>query len=1219
MAILAAAGRIVQSGRGRPVALRTMRKALVVALFLLSGAAALAYQVSWTRHLVLVFGNTTRAVALILAAYMLGLALGSEFGGRLADRAKRPVLLYAIFEAAIGIFALAFPPLVGGVRSTYISLGTDAFPVLFGGAFLVLLVPTFLMGTTLPLLVRTVVRDPAKTGGDVGLLYGMNIVGAVIGTAITGFWLIEHAGVLGATRYAAALNVLIALLALAVPRLPTRSPPTPAAPVVSEKETVEVAVPPGSLRASKAAQSSTTARAAMIAAFGGGLVGLAAEVVWTRLLVFFLQGFTYTFTAMLAVFLSGLALGGFVFGRVALRTKRPALLAGRLQLLLGVASAAAFLVLANHYPLTKGVFRFVGESLGIETLRPRHITSLLLASATVLIVPTFLMGGVLPLAAAAYQRGLADLGTRIGRLYAANTIGAVLGALIAGFLLAPLAGPAWAAVWVALAAVGTGALVVFTVDGVRRTALPVAAAVVATVVLLALAEPSRPFLTRSHVFLGARGREHTLLDSREGVVCQVSVVENEREGFRLLYTDEFQAAGTRPEYRYMRMLAHLPVAMTDDPTRVLVVCYGTGTTCASAATHPEVRELDIVEISPEVIDVASYFGHVNNNVLSGAGRDDLTVRVHVDDGRNFVLRSKEQWGVISLEPLMPYTPAAIHFYTEDFYRECRPRLTEGGMMCQWIPLHGLSRAHLRQLVSAFVNVFPGAAMFHVEGAVALIGGKSPVTLDHGAIASRLAAPPVVADLSAAGFADPVRALATVVSTGDALDEFGAVEPMTDEHPWLEFHPIPAGVQPKHLWENLGAMRELREAYVRLPVERNAQLDARYETARDVGNLILEAQHLLEEAGLLQRLKQTDGALTSLRGAREALHHATAIDPVDPAARRGYESVERTWRTMSADAYIQAGDLPAAERELKRALGYRTETQRDVVPTLLATVLNRREEFLDALSHATEATMLYPRGRDALAERAYARAALGDMAGAAADYRRALGDDDPEVLGARLAGDARRALDAAPGDDEATLTERIETALGGQRLARIPATHVLRLLRADHPDGFSTHFADDIAVLAADAPDPGAKMAALKRVWIAAPHGAGDAALQVARDPQASQSLGRAATEAFAELAPGRIDELLDATLPVHVLATAARAAGGSPSMRPGPALLDLLEHEDAAVRDGARRGLYSLTGGRPDALAVLDTTAWPSESYSDAVFAIREWWQRAYEMGAPPE
>ena len=238
---------------------------------------------------------------------------------------------------------------------------------------------------------------------------------------------------------------------------------------------------------------------------------------------------------------------------------------------------------------------------------------------------------------------------------------------------------------------------------------------VATVVLLVLSDPGRPFLTRSHVFQGVRGREHTLLDSREGVVCQVSVVENEREGFRLLYTDEFQAAGTRPEYRYMRMLAHLPVALADDPSRVLVICWGTGTTCASASTHPGVRELDIVEISPEVLAVADYFDHVNRGALTGAGRDDLDVRVHVDDGRNFVLRSDEQWGVISLEPLMPYTPAAIHFYTEDFYRECRPRLADGGMMCQWIPLHGLSRVHLQQLVSAFVNVFPGAAMVPRRG------------------------------------------------------------------------------------------------------------------------------------------------------------------------------------------------------------------------------------------------------------------------------------------------------------------------------------------------------------------------------------------------------------------------------------------------------------------------------------------------------------------------
>jgi spermidine synthase len=173
------------------------RRGLLVLLFVLSGAAALCYEVAWTRHLVLVFGNTTRAVALLLGAYMLGLALGSEVGGRLADRTRRPALLYAAFEIAVAVFALAFPWLVDAARAVYLGLGTSATPVLFVLAFALLVIPTFCMGTTLPLLARATVADPARTGRDVGSLYAANIVGAVLGAGATGFVLMESLGGLG--------------------------------------------------------------------------------------------------------------------------------------------------------------------------------------------------------------------------------------------------------------------------------------------------------------------------------------------------------------------------------------------------------------------------------------------------------------------------------------------------------------------------------------------------------------------------------------------------------------------------------------------------------------------------------------------------------------------------------------------------------------------------------------------------------------------------------------------------------------------------------------------------------------------------------------------------------------------------------------------------------------------------------------------------------------
>ncbi len=1173
-----------------------MRRALVLLLFLLSGAAALAYQVAWTRHLVLVFGNTTRAVSLILAAYMLGLALGSEAGGRLADRVRRPVLWYAAFEASIGIFALLFPALVGGVRAAYLALGTAASPVLFVGAFAVLLVPTFLMGTTLPLLVRATVDAPERTGGTVGLLYGANTLGAVAGTAVTGFWLIEAAGVLGSTRWAAAVNVLVGALGLLVPLLPTRSRGAPA----------PSRAPAGAAPASAAGRP---AAAALCAVFAGGLVGLAAEVVWTRLLVFFLQGFTYTFSALLTMFLLGLALGALAFGRVAARSPAPARTTGRLQLMVGVLSAAVLLVLVHHHAGTQAVWAWVGDTLGIEELRPRHVVTLLVASGVVLLPPAFVMGGVFPLAAAAYQRGLGDLGARIGRLYAVNTVGAVLGALVAGFVLAPLAGPSWSAVAVAAGGVATGAAVLHLAGTPRGEWLRwVGGSAVAATVLCAAAGPQVPFLLRSHVFAGSRARENRLLETREGVVCQVSVVANDRDDYRLLYTDEFQAAGTKPEYRYMRMLAHLPVALADDPSSALVICFGTGTTAGSVAVHPEVRRLDIVEISPEVLEVAPAFAAENKDVL-GSPRPGLDLRVHVDDGRNFVLRSREQWGVISLEPLMPYTPAAMHLYTADFYRECRPRLAPGGTMCQWIPLQGLSAAHLRQLVSAFVEVFPGAAMFHVDGAVALIGGDRPVELDYARVAERCASPAVHADLRAVGFDDPVRALATFVAAGDVLAEFAAVEPMTDEHPTLEFHPIPLNVQLKHLWENLVELRAMRDRIGTLPLAGDVapEVADRADVAFKVGALLLEGAERLEAAGLLGQLGRATEASQEFAGARRAYRFAAALDPADPAARRAYATLEREAATIEAKDRLRAGDLDAAERALLEAARFPTLRQRDVVPTLLAETRNRLERFEDALDAALDATRLYPRGLLPRAERAYARAALGDASGAAQDYRTALAGESLDALPPRLASDAARVL-AAPGAETGPdVAGAVERALAGERVAGVPARLALRLAADEHPDAYDAHFARDLHdAAAASLPTP-ERMLAVKRLQLAAPTGAAEVLARLAGDAAAEPALRGAACRALGDVEPARLADLLASDAPADVLVAAAESVHGAAET--GDALVALLLHADPAVRRAAQRGLLGLAAGDVPELLRLRTGDPPDDVYRERVDDVARWWR----------
>ncbi len=1205
-----------------------MRRALISLLFLLSGATALCYQVAWTRHLVLVFGNTTHAIALILGAYMLGLALGAEAGGRLADRSRRPVLWYAGFEAAIGVYALAFPLLLEAARALYRGLGTGAAPALFVGAFLLLVVPTFLMGTTLPLLVRGIVgvRGAASgpvgataTGRFVGLLYGVNTLGAVLGCAVTGFWLIESAGVLGSTRVAAAVNVLIGILGVALLR---SQPDASTDPASTEGESAEPEPEPESMEGSSAA-----ARAALVGACAGGFVGLAAEVVWTRLLVFFLQGFTYTFTAMLTVFLFGLAIGGLVVGRLAARIRRPELVLGRLQILGGVLAAGVLFALTRHHALTHTLWHQIGEWLagsageGAQpSLRLHHGLTLLAASAVVLLPPTLLMGAGLPLAAMAFQRGAGDLGQRIGRLYAMNTLGAVAGSLTAGFILAPTVGMTWSAVFVALATVVSGVAVLLIAGerGLRPAVWAVAGGAVATG-LCAAADPATPFLLRSHVFAGASARENVLRQTLEGVVCQVSVVENVREGYTLLYTDEFQAAGTKPEYRYMRMLAHLPVALAEDPSRVLVICWGTGTTCGSVSTHPEVTELDIVEISPEVMKVAHNFESANRGVLTGGGRADLDVRVHVDDGRNFVLRQEDTWGVITLEPLMPYTPAAIHFYTEDFYRECAPRLAPGGLMCQWVPLQGMSGEHFKQLVRSFVNVFPDSGLFFVDGAVALVGGNEPLSLQYRRVAERLASDAVKGDLAEVGYDDPARALGTFVASGDTLRAFAAESPaVTDEFPTLEFHPIPLGVALKHLWENLQSMRDLRASYEKLPVEldgtEESDVAARLFLALRAGKHALEGDVLIEGSTLLQRLDRNQQALDELQLARQAYSLAHELDPGSETARRSFEGVERKWHEIVAANAVDQGDFELAYRSLAKASELRAFRRRDEVYQLMAEVSNRGEEFERALEAACRATELFPGGLVGRAERAYARGALGDVAGAARDYRRALRGEAVDALPPRLAVDAGRVLASVPADGPAPQpTAEIEAGLRGERLGKIPARLRLRIVAADAPDVFRDHFRDDVATLADAAVGAEAIDVALTRLEEALVVDSAAPLPAVIARADLDPKLRQRAAALLARLDVGLLMGVLEGHTSVDTLAAAVLGATSARDRRVVPVLIERLEHSDVEVRRAAQTALFALSSGTAPGVERLDPGAPATGAYRNAVHDLRAWWARSAE------
>ncbi|HEU4394229.1 MAG TPA: fused MFS/spermidine synthase, partial [Planctomycetota bacterium] len=777
------------------------RRAALLALFLVSGATALVYEVSWTRRLVLLVGSTAAASALLLAAWMLGLALGARFGGPPADRARRPLRLYAILEAGAAAAAFLIPPALDGLLAAPALTAAGREPLLLGIAFLVLLVPTTLLGATLPALARAVVDDPARVAPRVGALYAANTLGAVAGALLAGFSLVEALGVDGSARAAAVVSLLVAAAAWALGSRDQAAPAESAAAGASDAP----------------APSASIVRWAAAAAFAGGFVGLAAEVAWTRLLVFTMQGFTAAFAAMLGAFLLGSALGGAAFGRLAGRARAPLALLGWLLLAGGAAAAGTLAILAEHFAVVQALR---GPVSIFGSARANHHAVLLAAAFVAMGPPAFLLGGVFPAASRAVAGGLGDLGARLGRLYAANTIGAVAGALAAGFVGVPLLGARGTAAAAAAIAVAAGVALLLAS---RRAGEPAASPAFraggavglagAAALLVVLGRPGEPMILRSQVFLGARGRENVLVESREGRAGLASVVRNERNGFLSLYTDEFLAASSEGRYRYMRMLGHIPMVLAEDPRRVLVMAFGTGTTAGSLSTHPSVERLDVVEISPEVLELAPHFRSVNRGVLDRAGQPGRPeVRVFVDDARRFVLGSRDAYDVITLEPLLPYTPGAVHLYTREFYELCRARLAPGGAVCQWFPVHALSPDDFRLLAAAFVEVFPESSLWFVEETAALVGtaGPGPQGVPVARSAERLSAPGPREDLEAGRLDDLAQWWSFRVCGGAALREWTrGVEGMTDERPVLEFRPMPSFALTTYLHDNLVQALDLR--------------------------------------------------------------------------------------------------------------------------------------------------------------------------------------------------------------------------------------------------------------------------------------------------------------------------------------------------------------------------------------------------------------------------
>jgi len=876
------------------------RSRIVSLCFALSGFTALIYQTGWTREFAFVFGTSDLAVATVLAAYMGGLAAGAAAAARGSLLIRRPLVAYGFLELGIGVSALLVPvalrlatPLYQRLFSSAemaesVGLASALFYVVC--SFLILSVPTALMGATLPLLVHDGVRRDEELGARVGQLYAINTLGAVCGTVVAAFVLLPSLGLRMTVIVAVSMNVAIFLLMAFV----TRRSPTP---------------PRSPLATSDAAARSFGA--ILVLMLASGVLSFTYEVLWTRLLEHVLGASVYAFATMLASFLIGIALGAALAARLASDRERSVRGFALAQLGTALLSLVAFAVVDHLPALALAVARWTGQ---------RRVADSLMAGLT-LLPSTVCIGATFPFAVRILARGEADAGPASARVYAWNTIGAVVGALTAGFFLISMLGLEGtlhaAALGNAVLAFGASLL-----HGVRRRRLALAAALaVVAIATLRLAPPwqllrSSPLsltpLTGDVTYYGT-GRSATVLLLRENGQWRLTT-----NGL----PEAAIAARGQPIalYRTEHWLTALPVMARPAAKSMLVIGLGGGV--AVEAVPDSVRSIQVAELEPQVVAA-------NRSVQQVRERDPLSdprVRLVWNDARGALLLSRNRFDIIVSQPSHPWTAGASHLYTHEFFELAKDRLSDDGVLLQWIGPAFVDLELLRILVATLSDVFDYVRVYQPNsiGGILLLASRAPLDVERTAPVAIGRSPGIYAGL---GLYEAEDVAAALLLDEETARRFGRGAPLnTDHRNYLQMHTLGDRLIPLRL-SNLLIERDLVAALpdgvnrmrlirclLALGFSRGAETrlaESRDDYEREVG------RGLVAESG-----RRPSAALAAFR-------LALAQEPGGEEARAG------VIRILGARA-IEPGALPAApsrpeERAVLAALqaltGHRTDELR----------------------------------------------------------------------------------------------------------------------------------------------------------------------------------------------------------------------------------------------------------------------------------------------------
>ncbi len=667
----------------------TLHDIIAICCFFLSGAIGLAYEICWIRKASLVFGSAMLALSTVLAVFFGGLALGSYIFGKYSQKVSRPLKIYAMLEMGLGVLALLSPIMFIAADSLfglfYHSI-FRSFPLVSLTRFilvsLILIAPTMLMGGTLPLFCRQYVFSKNRISLSVGLLYGVNTLGAAVGCALCGFFMIPNIGINVTIYLCGILNILIGSV---IWNLPLVTPNRQVLEVQKKTNTIK------SFSSTPAIQRFWTISVGFLF-FLSGFVILGNEIIWSRYLSLIVYNSVYTYTLTITVILLGIVVGSALTANFFDRTVRRPFIFGSLQIAIGITVMAALMLPSYFWS---------------SVIDSTDLTTLLGLVCVVLFLPAVLSGISFPLAIRMVVEDPSKAGSGVGMMTAINIAGGIAGSLIVGFFLLPILGLQKSIMIITAISLLIGFISWLFLESSRP---PISRYMI--IILISMSWWAIPFVTGTKLpedFLASQGQ---LIDCREGTSSFVSVIKKGKE-LQLAVDRAWQGSD---RIGHQVMAAHVPMLLHPDPKKILVIGLGAGQTPSRFLMY-DIEYLECVEIEPEVIQLTKEY-------FPSDWMKDRRTRLIVEDGRSYITHIKKKFDVISIEVGQVYRPGVAPFYTFDFYHRARLRLNQNGIICQFVPISFFTTKEFQTVVATFLDAFPQSVLWYNTQELLLIGTLS---------------------------------------------------------------------------------------------------------------------------------------------------------------------------------------------------------------------------------------------------------------------------------------------------------------------------------------------------------------------------------------------------------------------------------------------------------------------------------------------------------------